>query len=59
VTPAYVVLAAVAGLYFGVLYLLSENLLVVAIPHGLYDFVALAYLVRGPTRNTPKNDLLT
>jgi membrane protease YdiL (CAAX protease family) len=46
VTPTYAVLAAVAGLYLGTLYLLQGNLLVPILAHTLYDFVALLYLVR-------------
>jgi len=46
VTPTYAVLAAVAGLYLGALYVLQGNLLVPIVAHALYDFVALLYLVR-------------
>ncbi len=46
VTPTYAVLAAVAGLYLGALYLLQGSLLVPVIAHALYDFLALLYLVR-------------
>jgi len=43
----YAILATVIGLYLGLLLIWNENLLVPAIAHGLYDFVALCYLVRG------------
>jgi len=45
-TPAYALLAAVAGLYLGTVFLLQGNLLVPIVTHSLYDFVALTYLVR-------------
>ena len=46
VTPTYALLAAVAGLYLGTLFLLQGNLLVPIVAHAVYDFVALLYLVR-------------
>jgi membrane protease YdiL (CAAX protease family) len=46
ITPAYAVLAGLLGLYMGVLYLVTGNLLVPIVVHSLYDFVALLYLVR-------------
>jgi membrane protease YdiL (CAAX protease family) len=46
ITPAYVVLAALMGAFLGWIFLLTENLLPVIITHGLYDFLALAYLTR-------------
>jgi uncharacterized protein len=46
VTPAYALLAGVAGLYLGLVFLLQGNLLVPIVAHALYDFVALTYLVR-------------
>ena len=45
ITRTYAVLAAVIGGYLGVLLLLTGNLLVPIFVHGLYDFVALVYLV--------------
>jgi membrane protease YdiL (CAAX protease family) len=47
ITPTYAVLATLCGLYFGVLVLLTDNLLVAIVPHGQYDFIALLYLARG------------
>jgi membrane protease YdiL (CAAX protease family) len=41
----YFVLATLAGLYFGLLMLISGSLLPSIIAHALYDFVALAYLL--------------
>lgn len=45
-TPTYAVLATFAGVYFGVLFLLTGNLLAPLVAHALYDFLALVYLVR-------------
>jgi CAAX protease family protein len=45
-SPAYAVLAGMVGLYLGGWFLLQGNLLVPIVAHSLYDFVALAYLVR-------------
>ena len=55
ITPTYAALATACGAYFGVLFLLTDNLLVVIVPHALYDFVALAYLVRA---SGPKSEAL-
>ncbi len=44
---AYVVLAALMGIYLGWLFFATGNLLVPIVAHGLYDFLALAYLLRG------------
>lgn len=46
ITPTYAVLATAAGAYFGVLFLLTGNLLAPLVTHALYDFVALVYLTR-------------
>jgi uncharacterized protein len=48
ITPAYFVLASLAGAYLGAAYLATDNLLVPVIAHALYDFVALVYLLRVP-----------
>ena len=42
----YAVLAVLAGLYFGVLLLLTGSLWTPIIAHAAYDFIALVYLVR-------------
>jgi membrane protease YdiL (CAAX protease family) len=41
----YAILAALAGVYFGVLLLLSGSLWPPIVAHGLYDFLALWYLL--------------
>jgi membrane protease YdiL (CAAX protease family) len=43
-SAAYAALAAMAGVYLGLLLLLSGNLLAPIVAHALYDFVALAVL---------------
>jgi membrane protease YdiL (CAAX protease family) len=47
VSPAYVLLASLMGVYFGWLVLVCEgNLLVVVLAHALYDFLVLVWLLR-------------
>ena len=46
VNAAYAVLAAVMGVYLGWLFLATGNLAVPIVTHGLYDFMALMYLLR-------------
>lgn len=49
VTPTYAVLATLIGFALGGLFLATGNLLVPVTTHGVYDLVALAYLVHaGP-----------
>jgi membrane protease YdiL (CAAX protease family) len=45
-THTYAVLASLIGIYLGTLLLLTENVLAPIVAHGVYDFVALVYLVR-------------
>jgi membrane protease YdiL (CAAX protease family) len=47
VSATYAVVAALIGAYLGVLLILTDNVLAPIVAHGLYDFVALIYLVRG------------
>lgn len=42
---AYFVLATLMGLYLGALYQVTDNLLLPAIVHGLYDAIAIGYLL--------------
>jgi membrane protease YdiL (CAAX protease family) len=44
---AYLVLACLIGCYMSVLYVATDNLLAPMIVHGLYDFVALVWMMRG------------
>ena len=48
VTVSYAVLAALMGAYLGWVWRATDNLLVPVVMHGLYDFFALLYLLRGP-----------
>jgi membrane protease YdiL (CAAX protease family) len=49
ITFTYALLAALMGVYLGVVWLYADhNLLVVVISHALYDFVVLVWLLRGP-----------
>lgn len=52
ITLAYAIMATLIGVYLGGLWLLSDNLLAPIITHGLYDFLALAYLLRSPSRES-------
>ncbi len=53
VTPTYAVLAGLIGLYFGWFAFARGNLLGPIIAHGLYDFLALIYLMRRAKSTTP------
>jgi len=46
-SATYAILAALIGLYLGLLLIWTGSLLAPAVAHGLYDFIALLYLVRG------------
>ena len=54
ITPTYAVLAGLIGLYLGWLWMACGNLLAPIVTHGVYDFLALVYLVkvRGQRRGT-------
>lgn len=47
----YALLATAIGLYLGWLLIWTGNVLAPAVAHGLYDFVALCYLVRGKEKS--------
>ena len=47
ITPTYALLATLMGGYLGWLYLRTGNLLVAVVAHALYDFCALAYVLKG------------
>ena len=51
ITPTYALLAAVIGGYLGWLQLKFGNLLVPVAAHGVYDFIALAYMVNVRARS--------
>lgn len=46
ITPTYAVLAGLAGLYLGGLFLLQGSLTAPIVAHAVYDVVALNYVVR-------------
>jgi uncharacterized protein len=46
ITPTYAVLAGLAGLYLGGLFLLQGSLIAPIVAHAIYDVVALNYVVR-------------
>lgn len=43
ITRTYAILAAVIGLYLGLLMIVTDNILVPMVVHATYDFVALSY----------------
>ncbi len=55
ITPAYAILAGLIGLYLGGLWILTGNLLAPISTHAVYDFLALAYLIkmRKPDTDSP------
>jgi len=54
VTPTYALFAMLMGVFLGWVYLATGNLMVVALAHGLYDFIALMYLMRWSVPTTAK-----
>lgn len=60
---AYFLLATLAGLYLGLVYLWTANLLVVMLVHFLYDWIALQVYVgrhrNGPSRSDSDEDRIT
>jgi membrane protease YdiL (CAAX protease family) len=47
ITPTYAILAGLIGAYLGGVWLIGGSLLVPAIAHGLYDFIALRVMLQG------------
>ncbi len=54
VTPTYAALAALIGVYLGVLAVLSGGIWAPVVAHAGYDFVALALWVRAPRPSQPE-----
>ena len=52
ITTAYAVLAGLIGLYLGLIWLASGNLLVPVTTHAVYDFVVMLYLIKIRTPST-------
>ena len=48
ISLTYVLLAALFGAYLGWIWKVTDSFLVVIVAHVLYDFLALAYLLRRP-----------
>ncbi len=46
ISVTYVVIAAFLAVYLGAVWIVNGNLLTVMVTHALYDFAALAYLLR-------------
>jgi membrane protease YdiL (CAAX protease family) len=46
ITFTYMVIVTILGLYLGTVWIFGGNLLTVMITHALYDFAALAYILR-------------
>lgn len=46
ITPAYFILATLMGLYLGLLYQLTGNLLIACLVHALYDWAAITWYLR-------------
>ena len=54
ISVTYMVIAALLGLYLGAMFWVADgNLLTVMVTHALYDFAALAYLIRIRPSYTP------
>lgn len=49
-TVLYAVIAGLVGVYLGVLYVVTDNLLVPIVAHGVYDLIALEYTRRAIRR---------
>ncbi|MEM7454095.1 MAG: type II CAAX endopeptidase family protein [Planctomycetota bacterium] len=56
ITKTYVVLAALMGVYFGVLLLWTENLLIPIAAHATYDAVQLIWTARQQDEPEPTSD---
>jgi membrane protease YdiL (CAAX protease family) len=46
ISVVYMVIAALLGLYLGAVWIFGGNLLIVMVTHAVFDFLALAYLIR-------------
>jgi len=55
-TPLYALVAAALGLYFGLIWLWTDNLLVPILAHAVYDFVAILWYLHGPKRLVRRRD---
>lgn len=46
INAEYAIMTVLVGIYFGELYILSDNLLTPIVTHGVYDFLALVYFLK-------------
>ena len=56
ITPAYALLALLAGMYLGILFVASGNILTSVTTHALHDFVALVWITRSPSPPAPAGE---
>ena len=56
ITPAYALLVLLAGMYLGILFVASGNILTSVTTHALYDFVALVWITRSPAPPAPAGE---
>ena len=56
ITSAYALLALLAGIYLGILFLASGNILTSVTTHALYDFVAVVWITRSPSSSPPADE---
>ena len=56
ITPAYALLTLLAGMYLGILFVASGNILTSVTTHALYDFVALVWITRSPAPPAPAGE---
>ncbi|MDH3718178.1 MAG: CPBP family intramembrane metalloprotease, partial [Planctomycetota bacterium] len=55
ITRLYAVLCFAVGVYLGLLWIMTGNLLAPIVTHALYDFFALVYLTRGGGKSAAGN----
>lgn len=54
----YIAIAGLLGLYLGAIWIYNGNLLTVMVTHALYDFIALAYLIRLRSEATTRTEVI-
>ncbi|MBB73062.1 MAG: hypothetical protein CMJ75_00970 [Planctomycetaceae bacterium] len=56
ISSTYAILALLAGIYLGILFIASGNILTSVTTHALYDFVALVWITQSPVAPAPPED---
>lgn len=56
ISATYAILALLAGIYLGLLFVASGNILTSATTHAVYDFVALVWITRRPPSPAPTDE---